>query len=103
MPQIFSFSSNSYTRVGIIVGLITLVGVGGLLFQLGADSSYATNQGVARVQPWAPSCASRSTMNRRDFTVGYSPERINPGDRAHRFETIHKVVSGQDAEQGGGH
>jgi len=33
----------------------------------------------------------------RDFTVGYSPERINPGDRAHRFETITKVVAGQDA------
>jgi UDP-N-acetyl-D-galactosamine dehydrogenase len=33
----------------------------------------------------------------RDFTVGYSPERINPGDKAHRFETITKVVSGQDA------
>ena len=33
----------------------------------------------------------------RDFTVGYSPERINPGDKAHRFETIKKVVSGQDA------
>jgi UDP-N-acetyl-D-galactosamine dehydrogenase len=32
----------------------------------------------------------------RDFTLGYSPERINPGDRAHRFETIRKVVSGQD-------
>ena len=32
-----------------------------------------------------------------DFTVGYSPERINPGDKAHRFETIAKVVSGQDA------
>jgi UDP-N-acetyl-D-galactosamine dehydrogenase len=31
-----------------------------------------------------------------DFTVGYSPERINPGDRAHRFETIIKVVSAQD-------
>lgn len=33
----------------------------------------------------------------RDFTVGYSPERINPGDKTHRFETITKVVSGQDA------
>jgi UDP-N-acetyl-D-glucosamine/UDP-N-acetyl-D-galactosamine dehydrogenase len=33
----------------------------------------------------------------RDFTVGYSPERINPGDKVHRFETIRKVVSGQDA------
>ena len=31
-----------------------------------------------------------------DFTVGYSPERINPGDKQHRFETITKVVSGQD-------
>ena len=31
-----------------------------------------------------------------DFSVGYSPERINPGDKAHRFETIRKVVSGQD-------
>lgn len=33
-----------------------------------------------------------------DFKVGYSPERINPGDTVHRFETIMKVVSGQDAE-----
>jgi UDP-N-acetyl-D-glucosamine/UDP-N-acetyl-D-galactosamine dehydrogenase len=32
-----------------------------------------------------------------DFTVGYSPERINPGDKEHRFESIVKVVSGQDA------
>src|SRR5215510_1341273 len=33
----------------------------------------------------------------RDFTVGYSPERINPGDQQHRFETITKVISAQDA------
>ena len=33
----------------------------------------------------------------RDFTVGYSPERINPGDTNHRFESIMKVVSAQDA------
>lgn len=32
-----------------------------------------------------------------DFTVGYSPERINPGDKVHRLETIRKVVSGSDA------
>ena len=31
-----------------------------------------------------------------DFTVGYSPERINPGDKQHRFESITKVVAGQD-------
>jgi UDP-N-acetyl-D-glucosamine/UDP-N-acetyl-D-galactosamine dehydrogenase len=33
-----------------------------------------------------------------DFAVGYSPERINPGDKLHRFETITKVVSAQDPE-----
>ncbi|WP_455153275.1 nucleotide sugar dehydrogenase [Bradyrhizobium cenepequi] len=33
-----------------------------------------------------------------DFAVGYSPERINPGDKLHRFETITKVVSAQDAK-----
>lgn len=33
-----------------------------------------------------------------DFKLGYSPERINPGDRVHRFETIVKVVSGQDED-----
>ncbi len=33
-----------------------------------------------------------------DFAVGYSPERINPGDKVHRFETITKVVSGQTPE-----
>lgn len=32
----------------------------------------------------------------KDFTVGYSPERINPGDRNHRVHTIVKVVSGED-------
>ncbi len=32
-----------------------------------------------------------------DFTLGYSPERINPGDRERRLETITKVVSGQDS------
>ena len=32
----------------------------------------------------------------KDFTVGYSPERINPGDREHSFTRIKKVVSGQD-------
>jgi UDP-N-acetyl-D-galactosamine dehydrogenase len=31
-----------------------------------------------------------------DFTLGYSPERINPGDRTHRLENIVKIVSGQD-------
>src|SRR5690606_17521006 len=33
-----------------------------------------------------------------DFFYGYSPERINPGDRTHTFRTIRKVVSGQNAE-----
>ena len=33
-----------------------------------------------------------------DFNVGYSPERINPGDKVHRLETIVKIVSGMDKE-----
>ncbi|MCF2642680.1 MAG: nucleotide sugar dehydrogenase [Lachnospiraceae bacterium] len=33
-----------------------------------------------------------------DFKVGYSPERINPGDRKHRLSNIKKVVSGMDKE-----
>ncbi len=33
-----------------------------------------------------------------DFKVGYSPERINPGDKIHRLENIRKIVSGMDAE-----
>jgi len=33
-----------------------------------------------------------------DFRLGYSPERINPGDKQHRLETIVKIVAGEDAE-----
>jgi UDP-N-acetyl-D-galactosamine dehydrogenase len=40
--------------------------------------------------------ASSGLAASRDFAVGYSPERINPGDKTHRFETITKVVSAQD-------
>ena len=35
---------------------------------------------------------------RVDFKVGYSPERINPGDKIHRLENITKIVSGTDVE-----
>ena len=33
-----------------------------------------------------------------DFKIGYSPERINPGDKAHRLENIHKIVSAMDKD-----
>ncbi len=33
-----------------------------------------------------------------DWKIGYSPERINPGDKVHRLNTITKIVSGMDAE-----
>lgn len=33
-----------------------------------------------------------------DFKIGYSPERINPGDKIHRLETIKKIVAGMDDE-----
>jgi len=34
----------------------------------------------------------------KDFTVGYSPERINPGDRVHQLKNVVKIVSGSDEE-----
>lgn len=34
----------------------------------------------------------------KDFKIGYSPERINPGDKVHRLENITKIVSGMDEE-----
>lgn len=34
----------------------------------------------------------------QDFTIGYSPERINPGDKKHCLENIVKIISGQDKE-----
>ena len=34
----------------------------------------------------------------RDFRLGYSPERINPGDREHSIDRITKVIAGEDAE-----
>lgn len=33
-----------------------------------------------------------------DFKIGYSPERINPGDKVHRLESVRKIVSGMDEE-----
>ena len=42
--------------------------------------------------------AHSGMRNGTDFFVGYSPERINPGDKEHTLETIVKVVSGQTPE-----
>ncbi len=45
-----------------------------------------------------PLLEAHSGMKRgRDFTLGYSPERINPGDNVHRLETITKIIAAQDA------
>ncbi len=41
--------------------------------------------------------AASGLQRGRDFTLGYSPERINPGDKEHTLERIVKVVSGEDA------
>lgn len=39
-----------------------------------------------------------SGLSRSDFRIGYSPERINPGDKVHRLQNIVKIVSGMDQE-----
>jgi hypothetical protein len=51
MPQLFKSSANSFARTSIVVAVLTLGGLGGALFELIADSSYATRQGDAREQP----------------------------------------------------
>jgi UDP-N-acetyl-D-glucosamine/UDP-N-acetyl-D-galactosamine dehydrogenase len=43
-----------------------------------------------------PILAKHSGLTRSEFKLGYSPERINPGDREHTLERIVKVVSGED-------
>ncbi len=43
-----------------------------------------------------PILAKKSGLARSDFKLGYSPERINPGDKEHTLERIVKVVSGED-------
>ncbi len=45
-----------------------------------------------------PELCKVSGLARSDFKLGYSPERINPGDKEHTLERIVKVVSGEDAE-----
>ena len=55
-----------------------------------------------RARPRRSACRSSSAYSgmrwKQDFHVGYSPERINPGDKEHTFTKILKVVSGDDAE-----
>lgn len=46
----------------------------------------------------APILVEVSGLAREDFKLGYSPERINPGDKEHTFTKITKVVSGEDTE-----
>jgi UDP-N-acetyl-D-galactosamine dehydrogenase len=43
-----------------------------------------------------PILAQVSGLSRDQFRLGYSPERINPGDKVHRLETIVKIVSAED-------
>jgi len=45
-----------------------------------------------------PELVKVSGLERKDFKLGYSPERINPGDKEHTLERITKVVSGEDAD-----
>src|ERR1700688_3393895 len=51
MAQIFRSSANSKARVSIILGVVFLAGAGGALFELIADSNWATRQGEAREEP----------------------------------------------------
>jgi UDP-N-acetyl-D-galactosamine dehydrogenase len=54
--------------------------------------------GVTEERCGAVLAEASGLLQSRDFKLGYSPERINPGDKLHTFERIVKVVSGEDAE-----
>jgi hypothetical protein len=51
MSQIFKSSSNALSRMSIVIALLVLAGAGGALFELIADSTYATRMGDMREQP----------------------------------------------------
>lgn len=51
MSQIFRPTTNSIARMSIVIGVVALAAVGGALFELIADSNWATRQGEAREQP----------------------------------------------------
>ncbi len=51
MPQIFHYSTNTLSKISIVAAVMILGGTGVALFELMADSSYATRQGDAREQP----------------------------------------------------
>ena len=54
--------------------------------------------GLLRVGFFAECAAAADKPTTHGFCCGYSPERINPGDRAHRLTTIKKVISGSTPE-----
>ena len=51
MPQIFHYSTNTLSKISIVATVLVLAGVGGALFELLADSGYATRQNEIREQP----------------------------------------------------
>lgn len=51
MAQIFPQSANALSKVSIIIAVVVIGGLGAAAFQLGANSSYATTQGLRRTQP----------------------------------------------------
>jgi hypothetical protein len=51
MPQLFKASTNSLARSSLVITVLAIGGLGGMLFELIADSEYATRQGQAREQP----------------------------------------------------
>ncbi|MDO4681345.1 MAG: nucleotide sugar dehydrogenase [Lautropia sp.] len=82
---------------GPLVGASKLVGAN---MKRGATVVYeSTVYPGATEEVCIPVLEEQSGMTwKKDFRVGYSPERINPGDKEHRLPTIVKVVSGDDAE-----
>ena len=76
--------------------------VSGLTFEAAAPATrHSREEVLARHSRESGNCSSANTPTEappNTFAIGYSPERINPGDKAHRVTTIKKVTSGSTPE-----
>jgi len=94
------FESTVYPGCTEEVCVPVLEGVSGLRYLTAGESALRQVQGERAsgwVQPGAAAGEARAAAD-AGFFCGYSPERINPGDKEHRIETIRKVTSGSTPE-----
>ena len=93
----FVKEANDIDRI-IVADSAKLEGNGRINITRQSDAEYTISYPGVTEEVCVPILEAESGLRcGADFTVGYSPERINPGDKVHTLETIKKIVSGSDA------